>query len=198
MLPAQLLPFPFSPLFQGSVTATKPCVFRQSSAYRFFQSPIPRVGHCNAAVRLIRPFVQLFQSPIPRVGHCNFQYRQVAVPFLHRFQSPIPRVGHCNGTAAGTVCQGDDPLSVPYSKGRSLQRIRFTTDGGQTWPFSPLFQGSVTATHVQRNHAVGQVSPFSPLFQGSVTATRPRALSSIPLMPITFQSPIPRVGHCNF
>ncbi len=51
------------------------------------------------------------------------------------FQSPIPRVGHCN--VDGVFAEAEfTALSVPYSKGRSLQRRIENGAGISTWNLS--------------------------------------------------------------
>ena len=67
---------------------------------------------------------------------------------------------------------------------------------GRRCTFSPLFQGSVTATNYPITVKCGGRDAFSPLFQGSVTATG-RDLYAHPDYHI-FQSPILRVGYCNY
>ncbi len=186
----------FSPLFQGSVTATSPdksCICR---IWQYFQSPIPRVGHCNQCqwakwrdwLALSVPYSQ--GRLLQRNYHGAGRHRGI------RFQSPIPRVGHCNGGrwrsgrhpgAFSPLFQGsvtatfveflsgcrDRYLSVPYSKGRSLQLSRHIRHSLLYLSFSPLFQGSVTATQRTVHLQSWRIISFSPLFQGSVTATTP-------------------------
>ncbi len=261
---------PFSPLFQGSVTATYILLHNTQSelttlsvpyskgrslqlpklcnhtgtVLSTFQSPIPRVGHCNDLSGSPGPNKLIaFQSPIPRVGHCNEKmgiekllqdylsvpyskgrslqpilsgsnsssFPNLSVPYSKgrslqlnmtwmkrqhslSFQSPIPRVGHCNGTYHARE-RLKEKLSVPYSKGRSLQLRQLLKTHHAASTFSPLFQGSVTATPVYESHRPHRSSSFQSPIPRVGHCNEVWARKNLEVM--AFQSPIPRVGHCN-
>ncbi len=109
------------------------------------------------------------------------------------FQSPLHRGGLFNGRAHPGAERGE-PISVPSSSGRSLQRLRLTHDCIQHLRFqSPLHRGGLFNIRAAPNSAPAQ--HFSPLFIGEVSSTDrmwPRYHRSG-----QFQSPLHRGGLFN-
>ena len=157
----------FSPLFIGEVSSTD-ALAAESWTSHCFQSPLHRGSLFNSMPYAVLSDRLHFQSPLHRgvsLTHGTSWRRDGVDHFSPLF------IGEASSTssAVSRSRQLFDPLSVPSSSGKSLQRRPSRRPALRRLPaFSPLFIGEVSSTYRYARRHQSRSPSFSPLFIGEV------------------------------